>query len=176
MKAQIQKQMKKTMRNRILISLSLALAFVALLGMLKSAEAKVVVRVGVVTPHVRVHVDNGPQALPPLRGTCEVMQPLPPRVQERRPRPRHQTRVIRNQRGMVRKLRKEDRQIARRLQRSTGVDKNLMLGYRRAGWTWPEIAFELRIRRSKLAAAMGHQHKGLTHAGLESCTYQFNHR
>lgn len=174
MKAQIQKQMKKTWKNQIVISLSLALAFVALLGLLRSAEARVVVRASVVTPAVQVYVGNGPAVHPRLQAGCEVLPPLAPRVHERRPRAR--TRVIRNQRGMVHKLRNEDRRIARRLQRTTGIDKSLMLGYRRAGWTWPEIAFELRIRRAKLAAAMHPQGNGRHFAGMESCTYQFNHR
>ncbi len=167
--------MKKTLTNRVVMALSLALAFVALMGLLQSAEAKVVVRVSVVTPTVAFQVGNGPVPHLPVHGR-RVVSPAPRAilVDDRRPRPR--TRTIRNHRGMARKLRTEDRRIARRLQRSTGVDKNLMLGYRRAGWTWPEIAFELRIRRADLAHAMNPQGNVHAHRGMEACTYQFNHR
>ena len=123
---------------------------------------------------MRVDVGNGPSVHPRLLGSCVVTPPVTLVTHDRRPRPR--TRVIRNQRGVVRKLRAEDRRIARRLQRMTGIKKDLMLGYRRAGWTWPEIAFELRIRRADLASALNLHGKHLAHTGLESCTYQFSHR
>jgi hypothetical protein len=173
MKAQIQKQKKKTLQSRIALSLTLALAFVALMGLLRSAEAKVVIRASVVTPAVRVQLSSGPALHARLQAGCVVIPPVEV-IKDRRPRPR--TRVIRNGRGVVRKLHNEDRRIARRLQRMTGIDKDLMLGYRRAGWTWPEIAFQLRIRRAQLAAAMNAHGRIGAGARMESCTYQVNHR
>jgi len=174
MKASKNTKLKKTMGNRVVISLSLALAFVALLGLLRSAEAGVVVRASVVTPTVRVTVSNGPAVHPPLQAGCVVAAPVRLVTHERRPRPR--TRVIRNERANIRRLSQEDRAIARRLQHMTGIKKDVLLSYRRTGWTWPEIAFELRIRRTDLAVAMNPQGKHLAHAGMESCTYQLNHR
>jgi len=174
MKAMKNPRMQKTRANRVVISLSLALAFVALLGLLRSAEAKVVVRATVSTPMVRVSVSNGPAVHPPLQAGCVVVSPATLVTHERRPRTR--TRVIRNERANIRRLSQEDRAIARRLQHMTGIKKDVLLSYRRTGWTWPEIAFELRIRRAELAAAMYPNGTHFAHAGMESCSYQLNHR
>lgn len=166
---------QKMLTNRMLLGLALALAFSALLGLLRSAEAKVVVRASVVTPVVEIHATNAPSTTPILRGGC-VVPPAPGVVVVGERKSRGRGRELRNHRGVVRKLRQEDRRIARRLQHLTGIDRSLMLSYRRAGWTWPEIAFELRIRRAFLADAMnasGHVHRG---RNLETCTYQFHRR
>jgi len=63
---------------------------------------------------------------------------------------------------------RHDRRVAWRLSVLTGYRPQLLLAYRRAGWSWKEISFELDIRRSTLRAALSgrtfrhhrHSHRG----------------
>jgi len=141
----------KTQRNLALwrrpsFHLALALALVGVLGAVSLAQASVVVRVAVDTPHFSVRVGSGPIVSP---------GPYPVRVVHgRRIHPRRASRtVVISRRRAAFRLSKHDRRIARRLSRITGYPVRFLIDYRRAGWTWREISYELGISRAELHAA-----------------------
>jgi len=108
------------------------------------SRAELRVQVDVVTPHLRVQV-----ASPPVPAVYPVRV-----VRGRRVRPvQYRPAVIVHRRPLVLRLNRHDRVVARRLSLITGYSRRLLLDYRRAGYTWRELAFELGIRRAELKAA-----------------------
>ena len=122
----------KTMRTKLLIPLVLIL----LAGALLVPKAKAEVRVDAIwrTPGFSVQIDAGPRG---QLGIGLRRAPLPVRP--------HLPQI---------RLLAQDRQIAARLSRYTGVPRDELLRYRGFGYTWPEIGRWLDLPRPAIRAAM----------------------
>lgn len=119
----------KTKPTTIVGMLTLGLLLAA--GSIDEARAGIKVRANIVTPHVRVRVDNDPYV-----------------------RHRH---VVRDHRYGKHRMRYEvtrrDRRMAKRLSRYTGVPRRVLLRDRRLGYSWREIGRYWDIPRRVIRAA-----------------------
>jgi len=119
----------RTMRLSLL-TLS-ALALVAGCGIVSNANAVIRVEATYRTPNVRVRVSNKPAHYP-----VQPKRQLPIRV-----------------RGHF-KIQEQDRMIARRLARYTGMPARELIGMKRLGYNWFEIGRWLYLPRPVVRAAM----------------------
>jgi hypothetical protein len=117
-------------KQRILTGL-MALALLITMAPVNKADAGIVVRGSVSTPHISVRVNTGPT--PVYRNNH--LRPLPA------------------QRCAVVIIDKQDRRIARRLASYTGHTKRELLQMRRNGYTWQEIGSWLNLRPQVVRAA-----------------------
>ena len=103
-------------RNRNLIGL-MALALLITMAPISQAQAGIVVRAGIDTPHlsVRVNTVGGPSV------RYSHLRPLAPRPH------------------VIVHIDRQDRQMARRLSRYTGESQAWLLKMRRYGYSWREI-------------------------------------
>jgi len=149
--------MKRLDPRRMILNLTLAFTLLALSGMLQSAQARLALSMGVSTPQLSVHLKTGP------RVQAKVLFTRRAGVQVVRARRSRQgvvtvrcTRGIGapgNHHGAKFTLLRQDRQIARRLSRLSGHSRHEIVRLRRAGQSWAQIAFELRISRRQLVIA-----------------------
>jgi hypothetical protein len=151
------KTMLRTLNpRRMMLTLTLAGALLALSGMLHSAQARLALSMGVATPQVSIQLRTGPKVaarvvVAPRRGlrVVRARRIAPGAVSVRCTRgisrPRH------HKHGWGVSL--QDRRIARRLSLLSGRNRHQILRLRRAGRSWVQIAFELRISRHDLLIA-----------------------
>ncbi len=151
------KAMLKTLQlRRMLLSLTLAGALVGLSGMLHSAQARLALSMGVATPQLSIQLKTGPKVVARV-----VVARRPGQRVVRARRSAHGVVKVRCTRGISSPrhhgnrwgVSLQDRKIARRLSLLSGRDRHQILRLRRAGRTWTQIAFELRITRHDLMIA-----------------------
>ena len=119
--------MNTTQRNFIGL---MALALLIALAPVTQAQAKVVVRATVKTPHLSVKVSNTPVARRYVH--------LTPRVTHRQ---------------VLVRIDKQDRQMARRLASISGATRGEILELRRDGYTWNQIGRFLNLNPRAVRAA-----------------------
>jgi hypothetical protein len=153
-------------KRTTLTALLLTAGLLTLPGLLRSADARIIVSARISSPHLSVRVSNAPMVRvappPPVRRVV--------RVETRRP-------AVRGRVVVVDGITKADRRIAHRLAKITGYSQHALLDYRRAGYTWNETARLLDIRRDELGAAMnqGSYHRWMRGEGAH-CEYHLVRR
>ncbi len=120
--------MNSLIKKTSLITVVLLISFMAV----QTAEAKVRVRSSIRTPHIGIRVNTRPVV---QRHLVVRRVPLPVR------------------RHAHFEITKEDRKMAKRLARYTGVTKRELIRLRRQGYRWMEIGRWLELPRSTVRAA-----------------------